>query len=89
MIVGVPKEIKVAEERIALTPAGARAFSDEGHRVLVEASGGAASKSGADPSGARKRRTGSRRQSLARPHRGSGGGRGDGREASPPRRPPL
>ena len=43
MIVGVPKEIKVAEQRIALTPAGARAFSDEGHRVLVEASGGAGS----------------------------------------------
>ncbi len=43
MIVGVPKEIKVAEQRIALTPAGARAFSDEGHRVLVEAGGGAGS----------------------------------------------
>jgi alanine dehydrogenase len=43
MIVGVPKEIKVAEQRIALTPAGARAFSDEGHRVLIEASGGAGS----------------------------------------------
>src|SRR4029450_6288427 len=43
MIVGVPKEIKVAEQRIALTPAGARASSDEGHRVLVEAGGGAGS----------------------------------------------
>lgn len=43
MIVGVPKEIKVAEQRVALTPAGARAFSDEGHRVLVEAGGGAGS----------------------------------------------
>ena len=43
MIVGVPTEIKVAEQRIALTPAGARAFSDEGHRVLVEAGGGAGS----------------------------------------------
>ena len=39
MIVGVPTEIKVAEQRIALTPAGAQAFSDEGHRVLVEAGG--------------------------------------------------
>ena len=43
MIVGVPKEIKVAEQRIALTPAGARAFSDDGHHVLVEAGGGAGS----------------------------------------------
>ncbi|MDP2701493.1 MAG: alanine dehydrogenase, partial [Candidatus Rokubacteria bacterium] len=43
MIVGVPKEIKVGEQRIALTPAGARAFSDTGHRVLVEAGAGAGS----------------------------------------------
>ena len=43
MVVGVPKEIKVGEQRIALTPAGARALSDEGHRVLVEASAGAGS----------------------------------------------
>jgi alanine dehydrogenase len=43
MIIGVPKEIKVAEQRIALTPAGARAFSDAGHRVLVEAGAGAGS----------------------------------------------
>lgn len=40
MVVGVPKEIKVGEQRIALTPAGARAFSDAGHRVLVEAGAG-------------------------------------------------
>jgi len=43
MIVGVPKEIKVGEERVALTPAGARAFSDAGHGVLVETGAGAGS----------------------------------------------
>jgi alanine dehydrogenase len=43
VIIGVPKEIKVGEQRIALTPAGARAFSDAGHRVLVEAGAGAGS----------------------------------------------
>src|SRR5262252_10769751 len=43
MLIGVPKEIKVGERRIALTPAGARAFSDAGHRVIVEAGAGAGS----------------------------------------------
>jgi alanine dehydrogenase len=43
MVVGVPKEIKVAEQRVALTPAGARAFSDAGHSVLVETGAGAGS----------------------------------------------
>ena len=43
MVVGVPKEIKVGEQRVALTPAGARAFSEAGHRVLVEAGAGAGS----------------------------------------------
>jgi alanine dehydrogenase len=40
MVVGVPKEIKVGEQRVALTPAGARAFSDAGHAVLVETGAG-------------------------------------------------
>jgi alanine dehydrogenase len=43
MVVGVPREIKVGEQRVALTPAGARAFSEAGHRVLVEAGAGAGS----------------------------------------------
>src|SRR5258705_10753151 len=43
MIVGVPKEIKVGAERSALPPAGARAFSDAGHGVLVETGAGAGS----------------------------------------------
>ncbi|MEK7373053.1 MAG: alanine dehydrogenase [candidate division NC10 bacterium] len=40
MIVGVPREIKPGEQRVALTPAGARALGDAGHRVLVETGAG-------------------------------------------------
>lgn len=40
MIVGVPKEIKAQENRIAMTPAGADAFIAAGHRVLVEKGAG-------------------------------------------------
>ncbi len=40
MIVAVPKEIKTHEYRVGLTPAGARALAEAGHRVLVEAGAG-------------------------------------------------
>ena len=40
MTVGVPREIKVGEQRVALTPAGARALAEAGHRVLVEPGAG-------------------------------------------------
>ena len=40
MIVGVPKEIKNNEFRVALVPAGVRALVENGHRVLVERSAG-------------------------------------------------
>ena len=40
MIVGLPKEIKDNEYRVGLTPAGARALADAGHRVIVEKSAG-------------------------------------------------
>jgi alanine dehydrogenase len=40
MQVGVVKEIKADENRVALTPAGAEAFCDRGHEVLVEAGAG-------------------------------------------------
>jgi alanine dehydrogenase len=43
MIVGVPREIKIGEQRVALTPAGARALAEAGHRVLVERGAGAGS----------------------------------------------
>lgn len=40
MIVGVPKEIKTAEHRVALTPVGVRELTDRGHEVLVETGAG-------------------------------------------------
>jgi alanine dehydrogenase len=43
MIVGVPREIKTAEQRVALTPAGAQALRDGGHTVLVEKGAGVGS----------------------------------------------
>ncbi len=43
MVIGVPKEIKQGENRVALTPAGASALLNGGHRVLVERSAGQAS----------------------------------------------
>jgi alanine dehydrogenase len=43
VIVGVPREIKPGEQRIALTPAGALALAERGHRVLVERGAGAGS----------------------------------------------
>jgi alanine dehydrogenase len=36
MIIGVPKEIKIQEYRVALTPAGADALVLAGHKVMVE-----------------------------------------------------
>jgi alanine dehydrogenase len=43
MRVGVAKEIKPQEYRVALTPAGARELVQRGHEVLVEASAGVGS----------------------------------------------
>ena len=43
MIVGVPREIKPGEERVALTPAGVRALVAAGHRVVVERGAGGGS----------------------------------------------
>ena len=40
MQIGVPKEIKTNENRIALVPAGAEALVAAGHAVLVETGGG-------------------------------------------------
>ena len=40
MIVGVPKEIKDNEYRVAMTPGGARQLVEAGHRVLVERGAG-------------------------------------------------
>lgn len=40
MLIGVPKEIKNNESRVALTPAGAHALVSRGHEVMVEAAAG-------------------------------------------------
>ena len=43
MIIGVPREIKPGEQRVALTPAGARAMVEAAHAVLVERGAGTGS----------------------------------------------
>jgi alanine dehydrogenase len=40
MIIGVPKEIKDNEARVAVTPAGVKALAEAGHTVLVETRAG-------------------------------------------------
>jgi alanine dehydrogenase len=40
MIIGVPKEIKSSENRVALTPAGAFELSKRGHKVYVQSTAG-------------------------------------------------
>jgi alanine dehydrogenase len=40
MIVGVPKEIKLDEYRVAMLPVGAEELSQAGHRVLIETGAG-------------------------------------------------
>jgi alanine dehydrogenase len=44
MRIGVVKEIKPDEYRVALTPAGARELGQRGHEVLVEAGAGVGSR---------------------------------------------
>lgn len=48
MHIGIPKEIKNHEYRVALTPEGARELSQAGHTVSVEAGAGAAAGFGDD-----------------------------------------
>jgi alanine dehydrogenase len=43
MIIGVPKEVKDDEYRVAITPAGVRELTTAGHTVLVERSAGVGS----------------------------------------------
>ncbi len=43
MIIGIPKEIKNNENRVALTPGGAAVLREAGHSVIVEAGAGAGS----------------------------------------------
>src|SRR6202044_2665581 len=43
MIIGVPREIKDNEARVGVTPAGGKALTEAGHKVLVETEAGAQS----------------------------------------------
>src|SRR3954453_3357498 len=43
MIIGVPKEIKNNENRVALTPAGVDSYVQAGHKVIVESGAGVGS----------------------------------------------
>ena len=40
MIIGVPREVKEGEERVALTPSGAKTLSGAGNEVIVETNAG-------------------------------------------------
>jgi len=40
MIIGVPREIKDHEARVGITPAGVKALTEAGHKVLVETNAG-------------------------------------------------
>jgi alanine dehydrogenase len=40
MIIGIPKEIKKEEYRVAITPAGVTELKQDGHTVLIEAAAG-------------------------------------------------
>jgi alanine dehydrogenase len=43
MIIGVPKEVKTDEYRVALLPVGAELLTKDGHTVLIEKEAGAGS----------------------------------------------
>ena len=40
MIIGIPKEVKHDENRVALTPAGVKSFIDSGHEVMIQKNAG-------------------------------------------------
>ena len=74
MIVGVPKEIKQFEARVALVPAGAEALRRRGHTVLVQA--GAGEGTGAGPGSGVGSGTGSGFELITTGGSGSGTGAG-------------
>src|SRR2546430_17559084 len=83
MKVGVVKEIKSDEYRIALTPAGARELVQRGHEVLVEAGAGGGSSFPDDAD----ERVGAR-PGAAPPGWGEAGLPPKGKEPPPPEYPP-
>ena len=40
MIIGVPKEVKNRENRVAAVPGGVQMLTDAGHKVLIERGAG-------------------------------------------------
>jgi len=62
MIIGIPKEIKAEENRVAITPAGVNALVSHGHRVLIEQRAGM----GSGLSDAQYRRAGAQVMRTAR-----------------------
>ena len=40
MLIGVPKEIKIHEYRVGLTPSSARELTHHGHQILVQSGAG-------------------------------------------------
>lgn len=40
MKIGIPKEVKVLENRVAITPAGVRLLSNAGHEIIIEKNAG-------------------------------------------------
>jgi alanine dehydrogenase len=46
MIVGILKEIKIAENRVCMTPAGVEVMIYNNHQVLVEKNAGVGSRNG-------------------------------------------
>ena len=44
MVIGIPREIKDGEARVATNPAGVRAFRERGHTVMLEAGAGEGSR---------------------------------------------
>ena len=59
MLVGVPKELKDHEFRVAVTPAGVREYAGRGHQVLVQRGAG-------EGSGFTDRRVRGRRRRVGR-----------------------
>ncbi len=43
MIIGIPKEIKISENRVGITEAGVRQYVKEGHTVIIEKEAGVGS----------------------------------------------
>ena len=40
MIIGIPKEIKIKENRVAIVPGGVKILTEQGHQVLIEKNAG-------------------------------------------------